>query len=65
MERRENTPEYWRARAQELRAMAEHLHDAAAKAHMESAAQSYDRLAKMAERGPIAMKRPKAVNDPA
>lgn len=45
----ENTPEYWRMKAQQARILADNLKDPHARVHMLAAAESYDRLAELAE----------------
>lgn len=59
----ENSPEFWRAKAEEARAMANYLTNEQARQHMLNCAASYDRLARMAERGTIIHAEPKAAND--
>ena len=49
----ENTPDYWRMKAQQARALAANLKEPQAQEHMLAAAESYDRLAAMAEAGPL------------
>jgi hypothetical protein len=44
-----NDPDYWRDRAEELRAIAEHLKSADAKATILACARDYDLLAQRAE----------------
>jgi hypothetical protein len=44
-----NDPGYWRERAEELRALAEHLKGADAKAMISGCAQDYDLLAERAQ----------------
>ena len=44
-----NSPEHWRARAKELRAMAAVAHDPDVRANLLELAESYERIAKMAE----------------
>lgn len=49
----ENDPEYWRLQAEDARAAAANLRDPVAKAHMEAAAEAFERLAKLAERAQL------------
>lgn len=59
----ENTPKYWRMKAQQARIIAESLKDPHARVHMLAAAESYDRLAELAERQPPHLHiTPKAAN---
>jgi hypothetical protein len=44
-----HTPEYWRARAEEVRAVSGSMHDAAQRRILVEIAQGYDRLAQRAE----------------
>jgi len=46
----ENTSEYWRVKAQQARALAPSLKDAHAQVHILAAAESYGRLAEIAEK---------------
>jgi hypothetical protein len=46
-----NEPEHWRGRAEEARAMADHMHDPEAKRTMLDIAEGYDKLATRAARG--------------
>ena len=62
MDRPENSPAYWRNKASEARTAAIKLQDPTAKAHMHAAADSYERLAKMAERAPLIPDVAKAAN---
>lgn len=64
MGRPENNPEYWRLKAEEARAIARNLRDAQAREHMLSAVRCYERLASLAERGPLLAETPKAANTP-
>ena len=43
------SPEHWRSRAKELRAMAAKTHDADVRANLLELAESYERIATMAE----------------
>jgi hypothetical protein len=63
MDRPENSPDYWRVRANEARAAAFKLSDPVAKAHMHAAADGYERLAKLAERAPLIANARKAANE--
>ena len=45
-----DSPEFWRSRAEEVRAIADDLHDPDAKAIMTRIADDYERLAQHAER---------------
>ena len=65
MDRLWNDSAHWRTKADEARAVADHLRDPNARAHMRSAARSYDRLAELAEKHPLAdvIKRIKPAND--
>lgn len=49
----ENDPKYWRGKAIHARTVAEHLRDPKARAHMLTAAESYERLADMAQQHPL------------
>ena len=46
-------PKRWRERAEEARAVAESLSNPQARQHMLACAESYDRLAVLAELGPL------------
>jgi hypothetical protein len=50
MESLDESPAYWRERAEQARATAECLSNPIARLHMMNCAVSYDRLARMAER---------------
>jgi hypothetical protein len=43
-------PRHWRDRAEEARAMADHMHDPETKRQMREIAEGYERLAERAER---------------
>ncbi len=62
MDRPENTPEYWQMKAQQARALAACLKDSRARVHMLTAAESYDKLAGMAENGPLVLSGTKPAN---
>lgn len=59
----EHKPEYWRAKAEEARAVADILANPAARQHMLSCAKSYDRLAELAEHAPPGLHRRAANSD--
>lgn len=47
-----HNPEYWRAKAEEARAVADSMQSEQARTHMLSVAEIYDRLAQLAEKEP-------------
>jgi len=58
-------PEHWRARAEEMRAIAEEMHDPEIKARMLGIDADYDKLAQRAEeRAGGALRPPKSRHDP-
>jgi len=58
MSHAENTPEYWRAKADEMRAFAASATDPQAKSHLHAAAEAYMRLCMLAERQPLIARLP-------
>ena len=50
---RTNDPAFWRQRADEARRMVDQLSDPAEQQAMREVAASYDKLAKLAEEGPL------------
>ena len=52
MDELEHNAAYWRAKAEEARAVMDSLQSEQARKHMLSVAECYDRLAEMAERAP-------------